>query len=78
MDDSEVGVGVEEDEGCADLGGDAEAERPGERWRVVLAVEAVLKASVGKEVVHESPGFRADTYEADQVWVSQPTQNINL
>lgn len=77
--DEGLGLGlVEEEEPGGDLGGDPEAELPGERRRVRAAEEAVLEAAVGHVLVDEASVLGASSHEEDHVRMADAAQHLDL
>jgi hypothetical protein len=71
-------IRMEEDQCRANIGNDAGAQLPTKRFRIVLASQAVIQASIWHVFIDESLIFLASSYKSNQVWMPHPAENLYL
>jgi hypothetical protein len=69
---------MEEDQRAANIRNDAGAQLPAKRFRIVLASQAVIQASIGHIFIDKSLILLTSSYKSNQVWMPHPAENFYL
>jgi len=69
---------MEEDQRGANIRNDAGAQLPTKRFRIVLASQAVIQASIGHVFIDKSLILLASSYKSNKVWMPHPAENLYL